>query len=254
MKWFQFIPQFFLDAKIWQSSEKLHQQCNICGFFPIYWFPRGHNLPIIEQLKIIGAGRRNVDCPNCASSDRDRLVYQFLMEQDLHPQKILHIAPEKPLFKALKSQFQCEIIAIDNRSAGYKFAYGKHVKQGDVRKLQFADNQFDIIICNHVLEHVVEEKKALLEIQRVLKPGGSAIVQIPYSLVLSQTIEADSHWNKIEREKYLGQWDHVRLYGSDFFTRWRNWGLNVEKVELKESIDIQRNCLNNLEHIILVKK
>ena len=254
MKWFQFIPQFFFDAQIWNSKSPNLKQCNICGFKPNYWFPRGHILPIIEKHKIIGAGKRYVDCPRCASSDRDRLVYQFLLEQNFHPQKVLHIAPEAPLFKALESNFNWDIIGLDNRSKGYKFAYGKNVVYGDIRKLQFKDETFDLIICNHVLEHVIEEEQALKEIVRVLKSNGKAIVQIPFSPILTETIEADSNWNSQTREKKLGQWDHVRLYGIDFLDRWKNWGIHVElidKIQFNEKITYH---LNRNEPIVLIKK
>ncbi len=254
MKWFQFIPQFFFDAQIWNAKSPNLRQCNICGFKPNYWFSRGHHLPIIDKYKIIGAGKRHVDCPNCASSDRDRLVFQFLIEQHIHPQKILHIAPEKPLFDAIKSKFNCEIIGLDNRSKGYKFAYSREVIYGDLRKLQFKEETFDWVICNHVLEHVVEEELALNEIKRVLKVSGKAIVQIPFSPILNNTIEADPDWNSRLRETELGQWDHVRLYGIDFVTRWKNWGIHVELKDTIKSNTKEIYHLNGSEPIVLIQK
>ena len=254
MKWFQFIPQFFFNAKLWKIKNSSSSTCNICGFKSWYWFPRGHQAAIINELQIIGAGKRNVDCPKCASSDRDRLVFQFILEQNIHPQKILHIAPEKPLYNALKRQFNKEIIGLDNRSKGYRFAYGNHVIQGDIRRLDFTENQFDLIICNHVLEHVVEEETALKEIQRVLKPNGMAIIQIPFSRLHNETIEADPTWDSKIREKKLGQWDHVRLYGSGFTKKWESWGLQVSLGTLNESNTYKVHRLCKQEPIITIRK
>lgn len=257
MKWFQFIPQFFFDAHIWNSKQPFSRQCNICGFYPNFWFPRGHDLPVLQKYKVIGAGKRNVDCPRCASSDRDRLVYQFLLEQELHPQKsskILHVAPERPLFKAIKQKFNCEITGLDNRSKGYKFAYSHEVQQGDLRQLPFKDQSFDWIICNHVLEHILEERQALSEIVRVLKPGGRAIVQIPFSPILTETIEAERDWTSSQRQELLGQWDHVRLYGNDFVDRWKSWGIVVSLADIQQSNTKEIHHLNPFEPIILIKK
>jgi SAM-dependent methyltransferase len=257
LKWFQFIPQFFFDAQYWNSAKKNLKQCNICGFYPNYWFPRGHDLPVLQKFKVIGGGKRYVDCPRCASSDRDRLVFQFLSEQEFHPQKnikVLYVAPERPLFNAIKRKFNCEISGIDNRSKGYKFAYSHDVQLGDLRQLNFKDNSFDWIICNHVLEHILEEKQALLEINRVLKPDGIAIVQIPFSPILSGTIEAERNWDSRKRQELLGQWDHVRLYGNDFIDRWKSWGINVRLSDIQQSITNENYHLNPFEPIILIKK
>ncbi len=257
MKWFQFIPQFFFDSRYWSSKKSQLQQCNICGFYPNYWFPRGHDSEILLKYKVIGAGKRNVDCPRCASSDRDRLVYQFLLEQELQsqkPSKILHVAPERALFKAIRSKFKSEVVGIDNRSKGYKFAYSNDVQQGDLRQLPFQECSFEWIICNHVLEHILEEKQALSEIVRVLKPGGRAIVQIPFSPILNETIEAERDWSSSQRQELLGQWDHVRLYGTDFLDRWKSWGIDVRLIDIHQSNTKENHHLNPFEPIILIKK
>ena len=103
---------------------------------------------------------------------------------------------------------------------------------GDVKtgvcNLPFADGCFDVILCNHVLEHIPNDTKAMQELYRVLKPGGWGIFQIPQDLKREKTFEDDSITDKKERAKIFGQYDHVRIYGRDYFDKLRSVGFTVE--------------------------
>jgi ubiquinone/menaquinone biosynthesis C-methylase UbiE len=142
---------------------------------------RGHDNQAIRKYQIIGAGRRKCDCFACGSSDRDRLVHEFLKNEisDFSCMKILHVAPERQLNKKLTS-LGAKMINIDARKSGYKFAYGSETITADLTCLPFESETFDWVIANHVLEHIIDEKRALSEINRVLKPQGKAILMIPY--------------------------------------------------------------------------
>lgn len=220
----------------------------------------GFDLPVNKEMKIIGAGRReNVVCPGCGSTDRDRLLYTYLNNTPglLKPfVKILHIAPEPGLSKYLKS------IGKIAYKSGVKyhegFYYGNNIPLFDILNLPFDNNRFELVVCNHVLEHIENDKRAMEEIFRVMQPGAKAILQVPWSPLLKETIEDPSITDPKEREKNFGQFDHVRLYGSDYPERLRKVGFEVEIVTLEQlniKVDYQNKiCIIPNEVIFIAKK
>jgi SAM-dependent methyltransferase len=245
-----FLPNFLFRGK--------NYSCNICDFRARRFLQRGHDYPIIFELEIIGAGQRDVDCPKCGSSDRDRLIYEYFKSnfsaEQLIGKKLLHVAPEKALSRKLASKFELDIVKIDLRTKGYLFVYDKSVIHGNVMELPFESNFFDFIICNHVLEHVENVETALSEIHRTLKTGGTAITQVPMSLKIAHTLESEKAWNKNERIEKLGQFDHLRLFGADFEEHLKTaqlmptyWSMN--NLQLKQKLK-----LGNHEFVIASKK
>lgn len=212
LNWEALIPNYFYSGS--------NCRCNVCGFDAKKWVYRGSTNEAIEKYAIIGAGKRRVDCKKCGSSDRDRLVFFYFTElcksEELENKRLLHVAPEKALSRALENEIGLEIVRIDARKPGYFFDYSNDVKTADLLNLPFENESFDFVICNHVLEHIPDHGKAVSEIHRILKKDGFAILQVPFSNKIEHTIEAESNWSKKERESKLGQWDHVRLYGPDF--------------------------------------
>ena len=99
----------------------------------------------------------------------------------------------------------------------------------DLRKTDFPDNYFDGIVCNHVLEHIDDDRLAMAELRRILKPVGWAILQVPISYLLGKTIEDPGVKTADEREKRFGQHDHVRIYGPDYVARLEGVGFAVEQ-------------------------
>ena len=208
-----------------------------CGFHSRKLNPIGIDNPTIRRYQIIGAGLRNAGCPKCGSTDRERLVYTFLKDELAifnKPQtRVLHIAPEM----IIADQFIKHGFA--NYTCGDFFAEGQHadyshelVKHMDVQNLPFADNSFDLIICNHVLEHVFDEKKAMQELFRVLTKDGRAILQVPISPILEKTISDPSITDGTILEEKFGQRDHVRLFGKDYANLLESCGFTVEQLRL----------------------
>lgn len=207
--------------------------CPFCNRFFSKFLDGGQQHEVIERLKVIGAGRRpNIVCPGCHSTDRDRLLHSFLCSNLLpsfSKHRMLHIAPEPSLYKWIRSQYHSrpeDYIAGVKYHEGYY--YDRKIRLLDLTDLPFENNSFGIIMANHVLEHIPDERSALTEIFRVLTPGGNAILQVPWSPLLAQTLEETSPMSKKEREEQFGQFDHVRLYGRDYTERLMNAGFAVE--------------------------
>jgi len=185
--------------------------CTVCGKHFRKFLPYG-NLGLDNRL-----------CPSCLSLERHRLIWLYLKEKtNFFTDKldVLHIAPEQPFYKRFEKLKNLNYITADLESPIAK------VKM-DIKEMPFEDNSFDVLLCNHVLEHIDDELKATKEIYRVLKPGGWAILQVPLDSSLETTYEDINITDPKEREKHFGQYDHIRLYGRDYAQRLEKSGLKV---------------------------
>jgi SAM-dependent methyltransferase len=157
--------------------------------------------------------RQNALCPNCQSLERHRLIWIYLKERTnffFEKQNVLHIAPEACFISRFEKLHGDGYVTADIESPLAK------VKM-DIHEIPFEANKFDVVLCNHVLEHVDNDIKAMMEIHRVLKPGGFAILQVPFfHPIQEKTFEDASITDPIQREKIFGQRDHVRKYGYDY--------------------------------------
>ncbi len=144
---------------------------------------------------------------------------------------MLHVAPELCFIDRFESLENLDYITGDIESPLAE------VKM-DVHDIPFENDSFDIVFCNHVLEHVADDFKAMSEIHRVLKPGGWAILQIPFfDPIPDITFEDPSITDPKERDKVFGQDDHVRLYGKDYPERLEQAGFKVIEERLVLEID-----------------
>ncbi len=211
-------------------------QCPFCGYQSKDLETVGHNLPVLKEKHVIGGGRRAAGCYKCHSRDRERLLYAFLIVDLKLPSNknisILHIAPEPKLSQVLLQQSFREYICGDLFTKGYE--YPAHVKNMNVLDLPFEDNHFDLFLCNHVLEHIPEDIKAMKEIFRVLKPGGHALLQVPISKNSPETVEDFTIEDPKKREELFGQFDHCRIYGQDYVTRLESVGFKVKRINISE--------------------
>ena len=156
--------------------------------------------------------RPNALCPGCLSLERHRNIWLYLQrETDFFTAKLkmLHIAPEQSFHSRFKKMKNLDYVTADLESPLADI-------HCDVMALPMEDNTFDVVMCNHVLEHVESDHKALTEIYRVLKPGGWAILQVPVGESLDATIEDPTITDPEERIRLFGQYDHVRMYARDF--------------------------------------
>ncbi|WP_037315798.1 class I SAM-dependent methyltransferase [Salegentibacter sp. Hel_I_6] len=170
--------------------------------------------------------RENVLSPSTLSLERHRLLWLYLKnETDFFTKrlKVLHFAPEQAFYKRFRKLKNLDYTTTDLNSPLADV-------EADICDLPFKENEFDFILCNHVLEHIPDDTKAMQELYRILKPGGTAILQIPQDLNRAVTFEDDSITDRKERERIFGQYDHVRIYGSDYFEKLRKIGFKVEEV------------------------
>ncbi len=234
--------------------------CQICDHHFRKMLPGGFDLEVIKKMNIIGSGRRdNNICPYCQSTDRDRLVYLYLSQETQVFNKkvrILHISPEPALYDNLKNHSNILYVTGTKYSEG--IYYHKYIKSIDLLELPYGDGEFDLVICNHVLEHIDEDAKAISEIYRVITDGGSAILQVPISNQLEVTYEDSSITSKKGREKHFGQFDHVRIYGRDYPKRIENAGFKVQKyspfsAEYLEKV-LNQFALNKNEKLFIAHK
>jgi SAM-dependent methyltransferase len=257
-----FLRNLKLNIRGLYYSGKKHY-CPLCSRSYRKFFPGGFDLPVIKEMNIIGAGRRkDMICPGCASTDRDRLIHTLLISKEydfLPTDALLHIAPEPALYKWLKKSTNK---LLNNYVQGVKyhegFYYNSDVKLFDLMAIPFDNESFNLVICNHVLEHVEDDQKAMLEIFRILKPDGKGILQVPWSPILEKTYEDVSIKSSEERERNFGQFDHLRLYGQDYSERLKSNGFEVQIIEpLMLGFDenyLQSISINPKEVIFVVTK
>ncbi len=224
----------------------------------IFYIGNNVECPICENkfrkfLPYGNTGNDNRLCPSCLSLERHRLIWLYLKEKtDFFTDKldVLHIAPEQPYYKRFEKLENLNYTTADLESPIAK------VKM-DIRKMPFEDNYFDVLLCNHVLEHIDNETEATKEIYRVLKPNGWAILQVPLDYSLEKTYEDARITNPKEREKHFGQYDHLRVYGRDYAERLKKSGLYVVEdnfVNTFSKEDIEKYRFDKNEIIYFCKK
>jgi SAM-dependent methyltransferase len=217
-------------------------ECNVCnrkyaGFFPYL-------------------NRANAQCPNCGSLERTRLIYRFITELELlRPgSKMLHIAPEAALFQKFKTLLGDGYLPADKFEEGYTYPNG--TLNMDITAIELPDNSMDMVMAIHVLEHVPDDAKALREVYRVLKPGGVAILQVPYEADRKTTYEDAAIVNPAARRQHFGQSDHVRIYGNDYIERFVQPGFIIEHADYAARIDkaTRERYVFKDEEIFLLRK
>lgn len=224
-------------------------------------FMRGNNFedPInnISYRKLLPYGRlkprENALAPDSMSLERHRLIWLYLKQKTNFfndKLKFLHIAPEYCFISLFKKQQNLDYTTADLNSPW------ADVKM-DVHNIPFDDESFDVIMCNHVLEHVEDDKKVMNEFYRVMKKNGWGIFQVPIDMNREETFDDPSITDPREREKHYWQADHVRLYGKDYGKKLQEAGFDVIEDNFIDQIGeklVNRYALPKGEIIYLCKK
>lgn len=228
-----FLKQKVLPGYLWVKSLKYLGDAKYCpccrtGF---------------SRFMEVGPKREPILCPRCRSTGRDRMFWFFWEKHQelLQPgMSILHIAPEDVLYRRFKNIPGVNYVAGDKFLPQFANTYPKGTIYVDLTDMgQFADNSFDFIYCSHVLEYIKDDRKALSELFRVMKPGKSGIISVPINYGHLVTLEDETITDPLEQERLYGDKGHLRYYGTDYMDKVKEAGFQTEFVPITDFISIE---------------
>jgi SAM-dependent methyltransferase len=200
--------------------------CCICEHTVSHWLPHPHaaqRSPFMTLMETVGSDLSVYGCPHCHANDRDRHLWLYMNAADIPAQiagaSVLHLAPEAALEPLIARCGPARYVR------GDLYPTQPRYQKLDAEALPFGDAEFDLVIANHLLEHVNRPAQALAEFARCLKPGGMLIAQTPYAPYLTQTMELNVPVPPAFAKLYFGQEDHVRLFGANIASHFEAAGL-----------------------------
>ncbi|WP_413458133.1 methyltransferase domain-containing protein [Herbaspirillum huttiense] len=210
-----------------KATRRPESSCPICNQRVTAWLahPETQNIDLsfLQRVESIGSRLDKHLCPVCHCNDRDRHLWHYLTRTGLlqapRTLRILHIAPEARLEPLIRQMQPADYVC------GDLFPKYPHHHKINVEQLDFPDDRFDLIICNHVLEHVASPELAVAEFHRCLAPGGHLVAQTPYARLLKHTFELTKSPSVEFATHFFGQDDHVRLFGMDIEKLFHQTGL-----------------------------
>ena len=235
------------------------RQCVICNSRVQRFMPYRNGWkdvpPLIRELDVIGSDVAAFYCPKCKCHDRERHLFLYLTASQfldkIPGSTILHIAPEIHIAKLLASKNPATYIQ------GDLHPINDRIQKVNIEQTNFPNGYFDLILANHILEHVNNDTLALKEVHRILKPGGYAILQTPYSAKLTAVFSDIGIDTDSARLQAYGQEDHVRLYGAnlaEFITSFGFQPLLSSHNQLLPHVDPKRTGTNIKEPFFLFRK
>ena len=225
--------------------------CPFCERGYSRFLPAGIRSPVFDRESVVGGGRREgARCPHCLSLERERLMFlhrdRFMPAGARAPADLLHFAPEPSTRRRLERDAAVRYVTADLLADDVDLKL-------DVCALDLPDAAFDVVICNHVLEHVPDDGQAMREILRVLRPGGAAVLQVPIAVSLERTLEDPSVTTAEERRAVFGQVDHARLYGRDYRARLIAAGFELDEL-LPDPDTVARHGLDEREVLFVARR
>ncbi|MDR0511006.1 MAG: methyltransferase domain-containing protein [Rikenellaceae bacterium] len=216
-------------------------ECPVCGARYRKFMPYGYGEP-----------RANALCPRCLSLERHRLMWLWLTrESDLFASnpRLLHFAPERCFIRLFTQALGDNYVTADLESplASVKM---------DIQAIPFGEGEFDVILCNHILEHVADDRLAMSEMHRVMRSGGWGVMLSPVNPAREVTYEDPSITTPAARAAAFGQHDHMRDYGADYPDRLRAAGFTVDAVDYCSTLalDERRRFALRDETLYIVRK
>ena len=219
------------------------RECPVCGSHYRRFMPYGYV-----------TSREDALCPHCLSLERHRMIWLWLKESsnlfDGYP-RLLHIAPEVSLMRHFKRHYRDNknYITADLESPLADLHF-------DVQSIPLGDESVDVIICNHLLEDVEDDRRAMTELYRILKRGGWGIMLVPEERGRATTFEDDTITDPEERTRIFGQYDHRRIYGRDYDKRLTTAGFRVKRIAYNEHLSSeqrQRYAIGTDDLIVVYK-
>jgi len=230
-------------------------------FAPLVYKGNNVECPVCEKSfrKFLSYGsdvahRDNVLCPYDLTLERHRVMWlylknksNFFTKKDL---KVMHIAPEQCFHSLFKKQKNLDYTTGDLVSPIADLHF-------DLHDIPLEDNTYEVIFCNHVMEHVKDDLQCMKELYRILKPGGWGIMQVPIDANRTETYEDWSITSEAEREKHFWQYDHVRLYGLNYPKRLEEAGFKVDIIDFSKELPteiFERYRIPKSELLYVVRK
>lgn len=223
------------------------KECPLCGCRRRKFLPYGY----VTQ-------RDNALCPNCLALERHRTLWLWLLrESDIGRgavalPRLLHVAPEVALmrkFSRIYAKQPADYVTADLESPLADLHF-------DIQHIPLEDESFDVVICNHIMEHVEDDRLAMREILRIMRKGGWGVILSPVDLQRETTFEDDTITDEAERTRIFGQYDHRRIYGRDYAERLRDAGFEVYECDYANLIPAKEKELYALtdEPLYIVRK
>ena len=223
------------------------KECPLCGCRRRKFLPYGY----VTQ-------RDNALCPNCLALERHRTLWLWLLrESDIGRgavalPRLLHVAPEVALmrkFHKIYAAQPADYVTADLESPLADLHF-------DIQHIPLEDESFDVVICNHIMEHVEDDRLAMREILRIMRKGGWGVILSPVDLQREKTFEDDTITDEAERTRIFGQYDHRRIYGRDYAERLREAGFEVYECDYANLIPAKEKELYALtdEPLYIVRK
>ncbi len=205
------------------------RHCPICGTRRRKFLPYGYV-----------TSREDALCPGCLSLERHRAIWLYITQRsdilERHP-RLLHIAPEVSLRNKLRRSYTGDnYITADLESPLADMHF-------DVQHIPLDDRSFDVVICNHLFEHVADDRRAMRELYRIMRQGGWGIMTVPEDRSRVTTFEDDTITDPKERTALFGQYDHRRIYGCDYDDRLREAGFRVERIACGDMLSLEERRL-----------
>ena len=223
------------------------KECPLCGCRRRKFLPYGY----VTQ-------RDNALCPNCLALERHRTLWLWLLrESDIGRgavalPRLLHVAPEVALMRKFHKIYAAQ--PADYVTADLESPLADlHL---DIQHIPLEDESFDVVICNHIMEHVEDDRLAMREILRIMRKGGWGVILSPVDLQREKTFEDDTITDEAERTRIFGQYDHRRIYGRDYAERLRDAGFEVYECDYANLIPAKEKQLYALtdEPLYIVRK
>ena len=219
------------------------RECPICGSRRRRFLPYGYV-----------RSREDALCPRCLSLERHRMLWLWIeRESDLMQRlpRLLHIAPEVSLMKHFKRLYRGTegYITADLESPLADMHF-------DVQQIPLPERSVDVVICNHLFEHVEDDRLAMRELWRIMRHGGWGIMLVPENRAMAKTFEDDSITDPAERTRLFGQYDHRRVYGRDYDERLQSAGFKVERIAYAEMLSPEERALYRIggDDLVVVRK
>lgn len=216
------------------SSPRLARTCPVCGYHGVF-------------ISVGHPPRWDARCPNCGSRERHRLLQLWIAEgggNKLAGKRILHFAPEKAVMRQMRGNSLYETADLAQPGVTHRV---------DITSVPLADARYDVVMANHVLEHIEDDRKALRELFRLLRPGGLALLSVPLNATRPQTYENPAVKTSAERWAHFSAHDHRRYYGLDFADRLAEAGFKVETFRLSPEEEVRYGLLRD-EWIYIARK